>query len=173
VNRISSTIAFVLAVTLIAANAFAKGPPPPPAPTELNPAWGTLFIEDKALELTKQCSRASPGPVFGVWTPTPIQIQQMEVSLYPLIADQLRQRNPQDKTWRASDYYRQYGGLSINGQRIIYVNGIHRSVIERANTGDKWKTTAVGICDGGELAFGVEYDPISRNFDKFLFNGKL
>lgn len=132
-----------------------------------------MFADDKALELVHQCSRASPGPVQGTWTPSASQIAELDDALLPALMVQLIQRELADQGWLATDYYRQYGGLIVGGQRIIYVNAFHRHVVEQSPRAAAWKTSVVGICDGGELAFGVEYDPDAKALAKFQFNGKV
>ncbi len=167
--KLTTTRAFAAVFTiLLAAQAFAA-----PTATTFNPAWGVVFPGAKALELARQCSRASPGPVQGTWTPSPQQISELDDQLLPALMVQLIQRELVDNGWQATDYYRQYGGLIVGGQRIIYVNGFHRHVVEQSPQAASWKTAAIGICDGGELAFGAEYDPESKSLEKFQFNGKV
>ena len=137
------------------------------------PAWGIVFADANALALVHQCSRTSPGPVQRTWTPTSQQIAQLDEELFAALTVQLIQRELNDKGWQASDYYRQYGGLVIAGQRVIYVNGFHRQVVEKSQQPEAWKSSPIGICDGGELAFGVEYDPEAKTLAKFQFNGRL
>lgn len=163
---------WLMAVLFLAASgaAFADAPPPIEA---LNPQWGIVFQGEKARELVPQCSRQAPGPVSGVWTPTAAQISELESELMPALMVQFMQRELAGQGWNPHDYYRQYGGLVIKGQRVIYVNGIHRQVLERPEPSDVWKTRAIGICDGGELAFGVEYDPATKAFANFRFNGRV
>jgi hypothetical protein len=80
---------------------------------------------------------------------------------------------------QAADYFRQYGGLIIDGQRIIYVNGFHRLLTEgerrwdRHNPSLTWRDVAVRVCDGGPIVFGVEYNPRSGEFSNFAFNEDL
>jgi hypothetical protein len=162
----------VMATALIfaALRAFAGAPAPG---TSFDHNWGVVFPDAKALELVRQCSRASPGPVQGTWTPTAQQIEELDNALFPALTVQFVQRELADKGFQASDYYRQYGGLIVGRQRIIYVNGFHRHVVEQSPRAASWKTAAVGICDGGELAFGAEYDPESKSLEKFQFNGRV
>ena len=157
---------------LAAGNAFSGAPPQPVAAT-FNVAWGVVFPGAEALKLVHQCSRTAPGPIQGTWTPSPQQIAEMDDALLPALMVQLIQRELADQGWEATDYYRQYGGLIIHGQRIIYVNGFHRQVVEHAPQHDAWKAAPVAICDGGELAFGAEYDPELKTLAKFQFNGKV
>jgi len=165
----ASTRMFAIVFALLAvAPAFAD-----PTVATLNPAWGVVFPGAKALDLVRQCSRASPGPVQGTWTPTAKQIAELDDELLPAVMVQLIQRELADQGWQATDYYRQYGGLIVGGQRIIYVNGFHRHIVEHTPHSESWKTAAVGICDGGELAFGAEYDPEAKSLAKFQFNGRV
>jgi hypothetical protein len=34
-----------------------------------------------------------------------------------------------------------------------------------------WHRQVVGVCDGGPAFFGVEYDPATKRFSHFEFNG--
>lgn len=70
-------------------------------------------------------------------------------------------------------YYRQIAGYIVGGRRIIYVNGIDEVLIrERPNPMFDWRRDPVMICDGGAITFGVEYDPATRQFSNFAFNGQ-
>ena len=124
----------------------------------LNPGWATIFPAAQAPLLARQCSRGAPR-AEGVWQPTPADIAKLEPGLAHVLADAKVQPGA---------YYRQYGGLIVTGRRIIYVNGA-RNVVTQAD----WRTAAISICDGGALAFGVEYDPATGRFANFTFNGHL
>ena len=134
----------------------------------LNPAWGVVFPAASAMQLAHQCSRPAPSPVSGVWLPSPAQIAALEPKLSTLIASQLTPYS-RDR-FAAANYYRQYGGLLVNGHAIIYVNGFYRSLLS-TSPGTDWKTKAVLICDGGIIAFGAEYDPATGTLARFAFNG--
>jgi hypothetical protein len=155
------------------ADASAVAPmPPAPAAVSVDPARGAVLPAEKAQTLAKQCSRISPGPVVGTWQPSLDDIKALEAGLGVELATQLM---PEDGA-KPDDYYRQYAGLLVGGgRRIIYVNGIHRSAVERAPEAQResWKTEPAIICDGGSITFGVEYDPVTRKFDKFAFNGRI
>jgi hypothetical protein len=140
-----------------------------PGQSLLNPQWGTIFQPVQALQLAHQCSRAAPSPITAVWLPTPAQIAALEPRLSALLSSQLATYS-KDR-FSAADYYRQYGGLVVGGKQIIYVNGFNRRLL--ASDGANWLTRAVLICDGGIIAFGVEYDPGTGSFSHFAFNGHL
>jgi hypothetical protein len=141
----------------------------PPAGTD--PSGGAfsapyeIFDGDRALELTEQCSRISPGPVESTWTPSDSDIRAMEPALLERVRRELATANTQED---AAAYVRQYGGLVISGRRVIYAHGF----IEHIDDPDQgWRTHARIICDGGPITFGVEYDPATRQFANFAFNG--
>jgi hypothetical protein len=85
----------------------------------------------------------------------------------------------------ASQYYRQYIGLTIGQRQLIYVNGFHSSYFDLEQTFDslraargvptrdpsRWRANFVGMCDGYTGFFGVLYDPATGAFEHFSFNG--
>jgi hypothetical protein len=157
-----------LALTLIACT-------PPPStnddaspPTDASGSFSApyeIFAGDRALELTEQCSRISPGPVDSTWTPSASEISAMEPALLERVRQELTTANAQED---AAAYIRQYAGLVIAGRRVIYTHGF----IEGIDDPDQgWRTHARIICDGGAITFGVEYDPATRTFANFAFNG--
>lgn len=182
------TIAMLLAVTMAAACSQSVAPPvetatpeAPPVPiVQLDPARGAILPVNKTERLARQCSRKSPGPVTGTWSPTKAMIADLEFHLGEEI--QTRLSPIPDAGAKPQDYYRQYAGLLIGGKQIIYINGVHASVVDRDITREQgagrpqrglWSNEPVMICDGGTLTFGVEYDPETKVFDKFAFNGRL
>jgi hypothetical protein len=128
------------------------------ATTPLNPGWGVIFPAERAPQLARQCSRAAPR-AEGAWLPAPADIARLEPGLNRTLAG---------ANVQPGAYYRQYGGLIVNGHRIIYVNGARNAVVH----GD-WRTQPFSICDGGALAFGVEFDTATGAFSHFAFNGQL
>jgi hypothetical protein len=124
-----------------------------------------IFAGERALELTEQCSRISPGPVESTWTPSDADIRAMEPALLERVRQELTAANTEED---AATYVRQYGGLVIGGKRVIYTHGF----IQRIDDPEEgWRTHARIICDGGPITFGVEYDPATRTFANFAFNG--
>jgi hypothetical protein len=128
------------------------------APMAVSPNWGVIFPAERAPALARQCSREAPR-AEGAWQPLPSDIARLEPALTSLLIG---------KSLQPAAYYRQYGGLVVNGRHIIYVNGARNAVVQ----GD-WHTQAISICDGGQLAFGVEWDPATGSFAHFAFNGAL
>jgi len=148
-------------------------PPTPPAgaaqeeAAELWPAaTRTILSGDAARALGRQCSRVSPGPIVDVWIPTDADTATVDDQLVTFVAQKLEERGQSPSP---GGYHRQYAGLVIGGKRMIYVNGVQEQLI--ANGPFDWRTQPVQICDGGTLTFGVEYDPTTRQFANFAFNG--
>lgn len=166
-------LALAAVVALLAA---CQPAPPQPTPTveavsPFPPDTGVVLAGDAARGLANQCSRITPGPVQAVWTPDAAQIAGLEAALPALIDAELKQRWP-NETLTALGYYRQYAGLVVAGRRIIYVNGVDHGVITRGPDPDEsWRKQPIGICDGGPITFGVEYDPQAKTFADFAFNG--
>jgi hypothetical protein len=152
-------------------------PPPGAAQDQVAELWTantrTILNGDAARTLAHQCSRVSPGPVEDVWTPTDAEVDALENDLILLVARELEGAGQSPSP---GGFYRQYAGFVIGGRRVIYVNGVDESAVEResdpAHPFD-WRTQAVQICDGGPIAFGVEYDPAMRQFSTFAFNGSI
>jgi hypothetical protein len=154
------------ALVLFASSCAAPAAPPSPYP----PNTGAVFEGERARALITQCSRTSPGPVEGTWTPTQADVAWLESEL-PDLVERERQRQWPDDRFASTDFYRQYGGLIIHGRRVVYVNGVRSSEIERDLGVADWRIHAISICDGGPITFGVEYDLQTRMFSNFAFNG--
>ena len=69
-----------------------------------------------------------------------------------------------------------YAGFMIGGRRVLYVTGVVGSAIDPTPTPRNpfdWRRQAIGICDGGTITFGAEYDVQTRRFSNFAFNGAI
>ena len=153
-----------------------------PLPPDAHSPWPaethTVLSGEAATRLSRQCSRASPGPIDGVWMPTDAQITELEIALRSLLAQRLEAAGLRSSP---NDYYRQYAGFVIGGRPIIYVNGLDYTLISEERDarrairtpGYSWRTHSVDICDGGPITFGVEYDTTTRTFANFAFNGTV
>lgn len=174
-----------LFAALLAAAACAPMPSEPPVSTaqaQVARLWTAdtraVLTGDAARSLARQCSRIAPGPVESVWTPTPAQLDALEGELILLVS---RELEAADIPPSPGDYHRQYAGFVIGGRQVIYVNGIHESAASDERDareavhrpGYSWRTHAVQICDGGPIAFGVEYNPVTLEFTNFSFNGTV
>lgn len=151
-------------------------------------ATGTVLLADVAPGAVRQCTRSVPWGITGYWSPSAVTTREVEARLSAVV-DSVLQRVPDLGADRpaAAEYYRQYVGVRRwNGRRTIYVNAFHRDYLESTNaalserpaTGGgtvaadtfTWRSTAVSVCDGGVLFFGVEYDPENGRFGRIEFN---
>ena len=141
------------------------------------PLSSTLFVGTQARDLAVTCRTRSPGPVQGIWSPSDQQLAELENRLLPTLCARLSGRSG---TLHAEDFIRQYAGFVIGGRRIVYVNGVHRSYIEKRLevqrtdsfhlAGSDWQHEPIVVCDGGAQFFGVEYDTDAKTFKNFEFN---
>jgi hypothetical protein len=70
----------------------------------------------------------------------------------------------------SSAYVAQAIGLQRANRRTIYVNGLRQPSQSTAEI-LAWRTNPIDVCDGGESYFGVEFDPATKTFSHFAFNG--
>ena len=159
------------ALTILAACS-APAAPATRAASRFAPSTYTILTGGEAMALGRQCSRPSPGPITAQWTPTSADIQALEPNLETILRVHLTHDGI---TTPATDYYRQYAGFTIGGRRVIYINGVARGAIETTDPNHPfdWRTQATGICDGGPITFGVEFDPAIGEFTHFAFNGAI
>ncbi|HET6763751.1 MAG TPA: hypothetical protein VFH27_08760 [Longimicrobiaceae bacterium] len=140
----------------------------PPDSSVLWPARGIVLGRAEAHVVVRQCSRAAldTGSVRGYWTPSRPQIAELEAGLTPLLRSKLEGDGNVRRFRREhlSEYFRQYAGLVVGPRRIIYVNGF------MTMDTTTWRHPEI-VCDGGANFFGVEYDPATRVFSGFSFNG--
>ena len=157
---------FLSRAAVVAVAALAQGT------TALNPQWGTVLPDDQARSFARErlCSRPAPGPADSTWTPDAETIRRLESILANELQAAIDLSSESRKGRKAAEYYRQYAPLVIAGKRIVYVNGLHRSTVERQRKFN-WKATAWEACDGGVLFFGTEYDVETGRISKIIFNG--
>ena len=160
----------------------------------LNPDWGAVLPPASTGDLVLQCSRSSPTPIQGTWSPSPDQVRLLEGRLSTLLDRELSTlRLPDSLRPHVGDYYRQYAGVIVGGRRLIYINGFHKAQVAQTRSflnehrtdstalrsfpsafrdTDYWRGVPTVVCDGGEYYFGVEYDPETHRFRNFSFNGR-
>ena len=144
----------------------------------LRQADGALLPANQAISLSQPCSREAPPLVRRVWLPSAGDLQHLETDLAGVlrtIEDTLT-RMPGLPPLRLREYRRQYAGLElVTGERIIYINAFHpaelRTLVDIGRDTGDWRQVPVHVCDGWRYFWGVEYDPASRRFRSFAFNG--
>jgi hypothetical protein len=135
--------------------------PPALAPQD---RW-VLLPTEKALLVTKPCSRTSPANIDGVWIVPAEIVTRLERDLPTLWISMnvstLHVANP-------GSYFRQYAGITILGRKFIYINAA-KSIDNRS----EWKNGKSTVCDGGGDYWGVLYDPLIGEFSQLAFDGEL
>ncbi|AZR22613.1 hypothetical protein [Xanthomonas vasicola] len=152
--------AVALAVIALAGCATTQGPTSVPTNLKNGQSW-IITRQGVAEQVLQTCSRDSPakhpGQISGYWAPSHQQVEQLEArqdALTPTIAQP-----------RAFD--RQYVGVVIQGQQLIYINAF-----KLPNTPEvKPATEAIQVCDGGSMFWGALYDPQTGAFSQIAVNG--
>ena len=113
--------------------------------------------------LIRQCSRGSPANVSGFWNPSPAQVLIIEQRLPELLL-----KSGHKIVLGGS--CRQYIGVTSRGKKLIYLNTFPASALD-VGEHTNWKTAAFTVCDGGDVFWGVEFDPADNSFHNVQFNG--
>ena len=145
---------------------------------------GTVLPHDSLEALDKhdlrnQCSRVGTGQVDSFWTPTDSIVVALEQRLpgffESVAADESRKKRLYGSVPELAAFVRQYVGIVRGDRPFVYVNAWidSRRVDERPSSSPRVQAEPVGgVCDGGNSAFGVEYDVRSQRFRLFRFNGQ-
>ena len=128
----------------------------------------TVFSKQDAPLLAQQCSREFPGKLDGGWTPPESAINELEKKIGALFEMESDLCCGQGKIKHGMHEYKyQYGGIIINGEKLIYINAIHSS-----KSSGNWKKTPIVYCDGGKSFWGALFNPNSGVFSGLAFNGE-
>jgi len=102
------------------------------------------------------------------WTPPEADVRALEDGLSSFLQSNSDQFFvTQSPPWeRLSEYQRQYIGLVIDGEQVIYANYFCRSFDEN------WKKDFVLVLDGGACYFQFKYNPQSGEFFDLQVNGE-
>jgi hypothetical protein len=134
-----------------------------------------IFSGAPSSDMRRQCSRDFPPDLVEGWTPSPGDVKRAETAVDKAVAEALAKlpaaRRPQGQVL----YYRQYAGFMRNGRRVLYVNGLGKTVVDQATAQRPqdmpWRTEVVMTCDGGAQYFGAVVDAESGAVDHVEFNG--
>jgi hypothetical protein len=116
----------------------------------------------------KAC-RPIPAGISGVWEPSESDIDLLEEYLLRYLASVENGSAVQAPPPRS--YGRQYIGIRIKGRRLIYGNFYPESSDPKAKLIES--TRPVVSCDGGLSFWGIVFDPHSRKFSDFQYNGDI
>ncbi|PPU69781.1 hypothetical protein [Xanthomonas pisi] len=152
--------ATALAVLALAGCATTQAPSTVPTNLKSGQSW-VITRQSVAEQVLDTCSRDSParhpGQISGYWEPSHQQIEQLESrqdALTPTIAE-------------PREFDRQYVGVVIQGQQLIYINAFKLP----NDPPVKPAREAIKVCDGGSAFWGALYDPQTGAFSQIAVNG--
>ncbi len=152
--------ATALAVLALAGCATTQAPSTVPTNLKSGQSW-IITRQSVAEQVLDTCSRDSParhpGQIGGYWEPSHQQIEQLESrqdALTPTIAE-------------PREFDRQYVGVVIQGQQLIYINAFKLP----NDPPVKPAREAIKVCDGGSAFWGALYDPQTGAFSQIAVNG--
>lgn len=130
---------------------------------------GVVLSLNEGPNLLDQCRETPDATAF--WLPDSAQISELDNGFDAAAAAALAKRGERPSE---RGYNRQYIGVVAGGKKRIYVNAFFRDFDLADATSplkDYWRTHAIQICDGGSYYFGAVYDPATKTFSDFAFNG--
>lgn len=127
-----------------------------------------IFAPGKAEELLRQCSRLTPKPGEGGWTPAAADVVRLEARLRGAFQVAALDAYAQKALEGApKGWIRQYVGIVRGGKRFIYGNFLPAGDGFAA----RWREQPIDVCDGGPALFGAEYDVEMDAISHLAFNG--
>lgn len=136
----------------------------PQASEQISSASYNVMVGEEARELVFHCTNIYSSGVSGYWEPSRDKIEELERLLIPFL-------NAQNiKDLNLASYVRQYAGITKGDRSMIFVNGIHPSIMKALTKGQDISKDAVVLCDGGKMVYGVEFDVETKRFDVFTIN---
>jgi hypothetical protein len=141
------------------------------------PGSSTILMPGQAAHLTRPCDHPTSPGLVGTWLPSQTDIRDLEHQLDNLIEHALGYRIPPAQIPIPADYYRQYVGVTIEGRRVIYVSGFHKTFFQLephlAADSSFWRSHAMPLCYVWIHHFRAEFDPNERRFRNMAFDGVL
>ncbi len=136
----------------------------------VKPAFSVIMDSSKGPLMIRQCSREHPTNVTGFWNISPEQIKVLEKNYKKLLAVRIHDGFGNTRVYNLSKYVYQYMGLTIDGEKYIYINASGGFI-----GGDKnnWKENPVVVCDGGAGYWGVLFNLNKLKFSQLAFDGNI
>ncbi|MSU77178.1 MAG: hypothetical protein EXS16_03675 [Gemmataceae bacterium] len=110
---------------------------------------------------------------FSAWTPSREEIRSAEERLPTFLGELAKTcvekydaESAQLIAATLNTYLRQYFGIVIGEQQVVFINFFTRDFVEN------WMTEPVIVCDGGCNFFQVIYRPTQGDFQSFTVNGE-
>lgn len=130
-----------------------------------------IFAPQRGTELLRQCSRPTPKPGEGGWTPSVADVARLEAKLpsaFQAAALDARGHGKLVLAGAPRGWIRQYVGIVRGGKRFLYGNFAPASVEQDK---PERRERPIVVCDGGPSFFGAEYDVEMDAISHLAFNG--
>ena len=146
---------------------------PPRFPVTIATDHIALVSGSVGRELMRQCSREVPPGLSNSWQATPADLSGLDSLLPNLVQKKLADAFPVGSPFdhRKGSYYAQVAGLVRGRDRLLYINGFDASTLNDFQDSTEWRRRSIVVCDGGPGYFGVLFNPSTRRFSDFHFNG--
>ena len=138
--------------------------PSGPAPDE-RPIPGAVVAEEYTETVLHPCTRPGPAPIDSIWSPDSSAIRQFEAGLAAYLRSASYQRPGHGPTFPLSQYRGWFAGFVQGRTQWIY------GAFARQTSGSMTAPMAFKWCDGGGAYFGVEFNPLTREYRNLARNG--
>lgn len=160
---------FLALICLSACDTFAPSHSPTPTMDlrAVDDMASVIFSPEQA-EAAQVAQIASAGENFeGYWMPAGQDLLVLEEQLGPYLQAHADQFLAHPAVWeQLNDYHRQYAGLTVDGNPLIYGNFFCKEYK------GSWVTEWVMVIDGGDCYFQVLYNVKNDTFIRLLVNGE-
>ena len=136
-----------------------------------------VLLANSEIPVTQRpCSRPGPSNITGVWRPSRADVLRADSLVRVELGFQLDSLRwltgrPDSLRPHAADYDLQYVPILINGQRVLYVNGLFHVVLDNRRDRSAWRHHYIDVCDGWYNFFGAEVWLDQNKVHSFAFNG--
>jgi hypothetical protein len=104
---------------------------------------------------------------LGTWQPSQLDIDALEANLPQLSALSPSGWKPVRHIEHPEQYYRQYIGVTVHSNNLIYVNAFCDNPPPPT-----WKTQLYIVIDGGTCYWQAFYDPAAKKFSNLMIDGR-
>jgi hypothetical protein len=102
------------------------------------------------------------------WEPTVGEMNDVESRLGQITALSKKDPDPNRSIDNPAAYFRQYGAVSIDGQKAILINAFCPSGQDKS---EMWRKHLVLVSDGGKCYWRALFDVSTQRFTKLEVNG--
>ncbi|MEQ9376067.1 MAG: hypothetical protein RIG68_12860 [Imperialibacter sp.] len=132
--------------------------------------WTSLdSVHGKALMM--QCSRPAPDNVQAFWKINRADRLVLEQHLKAIRKEKSDYGRDGSVIAEFDSYALQYLGVTIKGQRYIYINALRISKKSADEEYPNWRSCVIRVCDGGQAYWGVLFNLKTKSFEQLYFNG--